>query len=137
MDDSVVAAGHSGVIPARVSFPSAAPAAVPVVAIAVVNAAVITDSRPPVTLVKRVNAVVPAPPGRRPKHTNRRRSDPDTRDPIIIPHIITITPVTRRPDVTFVRARRLLVYRQRGRSKANRDIYLCERRHQRQCEKSS
>src|SRR5947207_1107940 len=77
MDNSIVHARHSGVITERISFPSAAPIAVPVVAIAVINPSVITDSRPPVPLVKRVNAIVPAPPGRGPKHSHCRRSHPD------------------------------------------------------------
>src|SRR5206468_1056980 len=124
MDDSIVHARHSGVITERVSFPSAAPIAVPVVAIAVINASVKTDSRPPVPLVKRVNAIVPAPPGRGPKHTHCRRSDPDARNPIIVTDIIAITPVTWGPDIALDRTGRLLIYRQNRRSKTDRYVYL-------------
>src|SRR4029077_13369772 len=82
-----------------------------------VDPAVKTDSRPPVTLIKRVRAVVPAPPRRGPKQTYCRRCNPGARHPIIIPDIITITPVTGSPDITGNRAGRLLIYRQNRRSK--------------------
>src|SRR5580765_8509249 len=45
---------HGGVVTERVSFPSAAPVAVSGIAIAVVNAAVKTDSRTPVALIKPI-----------------------------------------------------------------------------------
>src|SRR5206468_11960620 len=130
-------ARHSGVVLEIVSTPSSAPVAVSCVAITVINASVKTDCWSPVTLVKRVYTVVPAPPGRCPKHTHRRRRDPYAGHPVIISDIIPITPVTGSPDITCNRAGRLLIYRQRRRSEANRDVYLGVRRRQRQCEKAS
>src|SRR4029453_2046092 len=84
VNDGSVHARHGGVITERVSFPSAAPVTIAGVAVAVVDASVKTDSRTPVALIKSINAVVPAPPGRRPKKTDRRRRAHDAGDPIII-----------------------------------------------------
>src|ERR1043165_6257352 len=70
MDNVGIHARHRRVVLEVVSLPSSAPVAVAVVAVAVVNAPVKTDSWSPVTLVKRVYTVVPAPPGRCPKYTH-------------------------------------------------------------------
>src|SRR4029078_8971622 len=90
-----------------VSVPSSAPIAISGVAVTVVNAAVKTDVRAPVTLVKNVPTVVPAPPRRGPKHTDRWGLNPHTRHPIII---AVIPPVSGSPDVTLGRSGRLLYY---------------------------
>src|SRR4029077_10992640 len=137
MDNVRIYARHSGVVLEVVSTPSAAPVAISGVAITVINASIKTDSRSPVTSVKHVSAVVPAPPWRSPKYAHCRRCNPGARNPIIIPGIITIIPVTRSPDITCDRAGRLLIYRQNRRSEIDRYTYLCERGRQRQCEQSS
>ena len=67
VDHGLIHARHSGVVLEVVSLPSTAPVAVSGVAITVINASVKTDMGSPVTLVKRVRAVVPAPPSRCPK----------------------------------------------------------------------
>src|SRR5437667_401323 len=131
MNDVGVHARHGGVVTEGVSFPAAAPVTVSEVAIAVVNAAVKTDSRTPVTLVKHVNAVVPAPPGRRPKQTYCGRRDPDSGYPVIV--CTAPGPVTGGPDIAFHWRRRLFYYRQNRRSKIDRYAYLRERR-ERQCD---
>src|SRR6266436_6946626 len=64
MNDAGVHVRHGGIVTERVSFPAAAPVTVSGVAKAVVNAAVKTDSRTPVALIKSINTVAPAPPGR-------------------------------------------------------------------------
>ena len=137
IDNGLIHARHSGVVLEVVSTPSSAPVAVSGVAITVINASIKADMRSPVTLVKRVCAVVPAPPSRCPKQTDLRWSDPDARDPVIIVVIGIPAPVAWSPDVTCNRARWLLIYRQRRRSKIDRYIYLGERRRERQCEKAS
>src|SRR6266478_4286370 len=76
MNDAGVHVRHGGVVTERVSFPVAAPVAVSGVAIAVVNAAVKTDSRTPVALIKSINTVAPSPPRRGPKQTYCRRGNP-------------------------------------------------------------
>src|SRR4029077_1591665 len=94
-------------------------------------------SAPPVTRINRLGAVVPAPPRRGPKQTYCRRCNPGARHPIIIPDIITITPVTGSPDITGNRAGRLLIYRQNRRSKIDRYAYLGVRGRQRHANKAS
>src|SRR5262249_25402050 len=116
MDNVRIHTRHSGVVLKVVSAPSAAPVAVSGVAKTVINASVKTDSRPPVTLVKRVHPVSPAPPWRGPKQTHSRRRDPHARDPIVIVVRAVPAPITWSPDITCDRASRLLVYRQRRRS---------------------
>src|SRR4051794_17324305 len=76
MNDAFVDVRHSGVVREVVSIPSPAQIAFPGVAITVVNAAVKTDMWAPVTLVKGVRTVVPAPPRRGPKHTDSWRLNP-------------------------------------------------------------
>src|SRR4029077_3278206 len=70
MDNVGIHARHSGVVLEGVSTPSSAPVAVSGVAITIINASIKTDSWSPVTLVKHVCAVAPAPPGRGPKQTH-------------------------------------------------------------------
>ena len=84
MDNRLIHTCHSGVVLEVVSTPSSAPVAVSGVAITVINASVKTDMRSPVTLVKGVSAVVPAPPRRCPKQTHSGRWHPHARDPVII-----------------------------------------------------
>src|SRR5262249_959266 len=133
VDDVGIHARHSGVVLEGVSAPAPAPVAVSGVAKTVINAAVKTDSRPPVTLIKHVCAVAPAPPRRCPKQTYSRRWDPGARNQIIIP--VTPSPVSGSPDVACDRAERLLVYRQRRWSDVDGYAYLRRRQRERQCEK--
>src|SRR4029077_8543969 len=116
MDNGLVHTRHSGVVLEVVSTPASAPVAVSGVAETVIDASIKTDGRSPVTLVKSVNAVIPAPPRRCPKQTHSRRRHPHARDPIIIVVIGVPAPITWSPDVTCDRTGRLLIYRQRRRS---------------------
>src|SRR6266404_3036556 len=133
MNHAGVHVRHGGVVTEAVSFPSAAPVAVSGIAIAVVNAAVKTDSRAPVAVIKSIKTVAPAPPGRGPKQTYYRRRNPGAGDPIVIAD--TPSPVTGSPDIARDRNRRLHLYRQNRRSKIDRYTYLRERGGQRQCDK--
>src|SRR5207244_13184565 len=84
MDNVRIHTRHSGVVLEAVSTPSAAPVAVSGVAITVINASIKTDPRSPITLVKHVSAVVPAPPCWSPKQTDGWRTNPHARHPITI-----------------------------------------------------
>src|SRR5690349_1602813 len=92
VNDGFVDVRHSSVVREVVSIPSSAPIAISGVAVTVVNAAVKTDVRTPVTLVKDVRTVIPAPPRRGPKHTDRWGLNPYARHPIII---AVIPPISR------------------------------------------
>src|SRR6188472_1084137 len=116
VNDGFVHVRHRGVVREVVSIPSPAPIAISGVAITVVNAAVKTDMRAPVTLIKDVRTVVPAPPRRGPKHTDGWGLNPHARHPIII---AVISPVAGSPDVALGRSGRLLYYGQRRRGDVN------------------
>ena len=116
VNDRLVHVGHSGVVREPVSIPASAPIAISGVAVTVVNAAVKTDMRSPVTLVKDVRTVVPAPPRRGPKHTDGRGLNPHAGHPIII---AVIPPISRSPNVALGRSGRLLYHRERWRSDVN------------------
>ena len=82
VDNGLIHMRHSGVVLEGVSTPSSAPVPVSGVAITVINASVKTDRRSPVTLVKRVRAVVSNPtiPGSkadRPSAEGPRRLGPN------------------------------------------------------------
>src|SRR4029077_3947224 len=62
VDNSLIHARHSGVVLEVVSTPSTAPVAVYGLAITVINAAVKTDCRSPITLIKRIRTASPTPP---------------------------------------------------------------------------
>src|SRR5947207_15011879 len=128
VNDALVHVRHIGVVTEIVSNPAPAPVTVAGVAIAVINSSVKTDMRSPVTLVKYVSTIVPAPPCRCPKQTDTWRSNPGAWHPIII---VLIAPVAGSPNIAFDRTRRLLHDRQNGRSKIDRYVYLGERRSQR------
>src|ERR1700722_7775908 len=76
------------------------------------------DVRPPVTLMEKKRATVPAPPGRSPQVTHFGSLDPCSWHPVVIAAIPC--PVTRRPEVAVTGANGLFVNRQRGRSKGDR-----------------
>ena len=135
VNDGLIHVRNSGVVTESVSFPSAAPVTIAPVAMAVVYASVITDSRSPIAVVEDVRAIVPAPPRRGPKQTHGWWSNPRARDPIII--ALTPAPVTRSPNVALHRTRRLLYHRQNRWSDVDRYAYLGERDRQRQDQKCS
>ena len=133
VNDVRIHAGHSGVVAEGVSFPTAAPVAISPIAVTVVDSAVKADSRAPVALIKRVNAIIPAPPRRSPEQTHCWRSDPNAWDQIII--AVAPRPVFGSPNVAFNRTRWLLDYRQNRRSNIDRYVDLCDRGCQRQRDK--
>src|SRR5215217_2719080 len=81
VNDGLVHICHSRVVTETISLPAAAPITVAGVAMAVVNAAVKSDSRAPISFVKDVGVIIPAPPRGGPKHTDRWRSNPLARRP--------------------------------------------------------
>ena len=64
--------------------PVAAVVATAEVAEPIVNAAVETNGRTPVTGMEQVDAAVPAPPGRCPEKIERRWGDPGAPDPVVV-----------------------------------------------------
>ena len=104
-----VYAYHCRVVTETVSIPSAAAITTTAVAVAVINTAIKTYVRPPVTGMKSVNAAVITPIGRRPVKAGIWRGYPNTRYPVIAAFIIIIGPITGLPYITIYRSFRLLV----------------------------
>ncbi len=114
---------HRAVVVEAVTVPAAAFITSAEIAITVIDAAVETDPRAPITLMEKKDGSAPAPIGRRPEKTRFWSQDPGAGNPKVI--IITPSPVARRPDIAFLRADGLFVYGQRrGRSAdGNADAY--------------
>ena len=99
-------------IPALVTF-----SAVPV---AVIDPAIETDVRSPVTSVPYVHSVVPSPVTGCPQEARRRRKHPCAGHPVIIFIVVAVCPVAGRPNIIFAGTNRLYVHRQRGGRDSNR-----------------
>jgi hypothetical protein len=84
------------------------------IAVAIRDAPVEADFRPPIAFMKGIDAVVPAPISWRPQQLRFRRQRPRARYPVIA-RIVIPGPIAGRPDVAWGRDRRLIVNRQRRR----------------------
>jgi len=103
-------------------LPVAAVVASAGIPVAVIDAAVVADLRPPVAGMPVEGANAPSPIARRPQVAVLRRQHPGSGNPVIA--IGAVSPITRRPDVTLRWARRLRVNRQWRRRKADTDVDL-------------
>ena len=102
-----------GVVGEPIMFPASTFIAMPDVAAAVVHAAVESNMLAPVTDVEQKYAFVPAPVTRRPEHTDLRRIQPRAGHPEVA--FPAVPPIARSPQIAGLRARRLVVDRQRRR----------------------
>src|SRR5262249_27153917 len=84
---------------------------------AVIDAAIISDVRSPISDVPSINATIVAPVAGRPQQPDNRRLHPGTGDPVIV--ILTVGPVARRPYVAGAWTQRLLVNGKNRRSDAD------------------
>src|SRR5215472_3348020 len=94
------------------------------VAEAVRNSAVEPNTRTPVAFVEEEAVFVPRPVSRGPEIARLRSQHPGTGNPVVVVVVIVEGPVARNPDVALGRERRLFIHRQRGRSKADRELDL-------------
>src|SRR5437763_5891149 len=78
------------------------------VAVAIVNAAIEAHMRPPIASMPSVESVIPAPPSRSPKHSDRCH-DPGSGHPVIAV-VIAPCPISGRPDHSGPGAHGLRVY---------------------------
>ncbi len=85
------------------------------ITVAIVDAAIETDSRTPITCAPDEKAAVPGPITRRPQIARLGRQHPGAGHPEITAIVRTPGPVPRRPQVARRRTRRLRVDRQRRR----------------------
>jgi len=95
--------GDGAVVEEVASAPLAAVKAYAAVTKAVVNAAIETDVRAPVTAVEEIDAAFPAPVGGRPEEAFIGWHDPDAGNPVVTA-VIGVSPVSGRPDVAVTGA---------------------------------
>jgi hypothetical protein len=112
-----------GVIGEDSAAPFAAGKADAPIAEAVVHAAVVAHVRAPVAGMEDVHAVLPAPIVGRPQQADRGRGNPRAGNPIVAA-VLVVGPITGRPHQAGLRARGLLVDRQRRRRKPHPNHYL-------------
>jgi hypothetical protein len=101
------------------ALPIAALVASAAVAIAIVDAAIKSDLRPPVACMPNENGTYGCPVSRRPQVVGLRRLDPGAGYPVVVLNVIAPGPVSRHPEVPVSRNRRLLIYRELGRGDAD------------------
>lgn len=100
------------IIKEMAAFPMATPEPGSEITKSIVNSAVESDVRAPITDVPKVASITPAPPPWSPKESDRRRQYPHTGDPIIV--VVSPAPISRAPQVSIPRAGRLIVDRDWG-----------------------
>src|SRR5262245_37909665 len=113
-DDGSVHLGDRGVVEEHPVVPISALVTDPAITEAVIDAAIISDVRAPVSGVPNISGIIVAPVAGRPKQPDSRWQHPSGRDPVITN--VSIGPVAWRPYVAGAWTERLLVNRKNGRS---------------------
>jgi hypothetical protein len=111
---------HRCVIPKDVAVPSATVETGAIIAVAIVNASVISDVGSPITAVPKIVAIRKSPVTRSPKISRLRNLNPRAGYPKIT--VLSVGPVAGTPKITLGRARRLLVSDEGWWRDCNRDI---------------
>ena len=94
---------HRTVVTELSAIPAPAVVAGTAIAVAVIDAAVVADTTPPVAGTEDEKAVTPAPIGGRPQIADTWRPDPGSRHPVVVVLVLVKSPIARGPDVTFAR----------------------------------
>src|SRR5262249_28337405 len=110
---------HRGVVEERSVIPIAALESDTSIAEAIVDAAVISDARSPISRVPEITAPLITPITWGPKKPDSRWEHPGSGHPVIVS--ITVSPVARSPDVAGAGTKRLVVNRQNRWSDADGD----------------
>jgi hypothetical protein len=116
---------HGRVVAEDAVSPVAAFVAGAHIAETVIDAAVVSNMRPPVSGVPNIKAVPPAPISGRPEQTDGRRLHPGSRYPVIA--VGTILPKAGRPNVAGSGNFRLIVDGQFRRRDRHSDVYHLRR----------
>ena len=119
VDDRRIHVPHRRVILKGVALPSAAVETGTVIAVAVVNASIVSDLGPPITAVPTIVAIRKTPVTRGPIISRLGNLNPGAWDPEIA--ISSEGPVSRTPKISFLRTRRLLVSNKGWRRNCNRN----------------
>src|SRR5579863_3719470 len=126
VNDRLVHMHDRGVVEEVIILPTSAFKSISEVSKSIVNSAVETDVRSPISAVPEKCAAAPAPPARRPQKSWLRRQHPRSRHPVI-PVNVVVRPITRRPQISISRANRLFINRNCGRTETYRNDNLSER----------
>src|SRR5271170_1678620 len=105
---------HRRVVREHSAIPASANEPNPSITKSIVNSAVETNVRSPISGMKKISAAAPAPISGRPEQSDGWRHNPRSRHPKI--SIGAIRPISWRPKVTRTRTDRLSVHRQRWRA---------------------
>ncbi len=111
---------HRPVIEKPAAIPASAIVAVAEISIPVIDAAVETNLRSPISLIEKISIAAISPIPGSPEISDPRRAHPRSRHPVVVPEIVVVSPVAGRPEEPFPRTKRLLIHRQRRRSKGHR-----------------
>src|ERR1700730_11153143 len=128
VNDSFINIVHGAVVEKVVVIPTPAFVALSKITEAIIDPAVETNHRTPITLIKNKTLAAPTPITWSPQETDFRRQHPGAGHPIIIVKVISVGPVAGCPNVAVLWTDRLFIDRQRGRSERNDHADLCERR---------
>ncbi len=101
-----------GIVGEVIPFPTTAAVAMSPVTVTVIDAAVESHGRTPITLVKAIASVGPSPVARRPKEADLRWLAPSARYPVVFAGIRVIGPVSGSPQVTVTGTNGLRVHQQ-------------------------
>src|SRR5260370_27311388 len=120
---------YGPVVVKPITFPAPAFVTAARVSVAVVNPAIESDPRPPITFVKYKRTAAPAPICWSPQETRLRRQHPGSRHPVVIFVIGIPSPIARRPNVSLPRTDGLRVRRlqRTGKSHPNSNAALRRR----------
>src|ERR1700723_1025775 len=123
-----------GVVKEMAAVPTPALITVTEVTESVVDPAVPSDLRAPISVIKNETAAAPSPVARSPEVAHFRSHDPCARHPVII--VVAPGPVARNPDISVAGAYRLFVHRYLRRGDGNRDADLRQGccRHNQKCQ---
>jgi hypothetical protein len=126
MDDGWIYVRNSGVVVERCAGPIPADEADTEVAVTVVDAAIEPDTRAPVTCGPKVSCWRVTPVTRRPIKADGRRSNPNTRNPVVA--VVTVTPIAGGPLIVWCWSGRLFIRGKRRRGIVYRRALIVTRR---------
>ena len=123
VDDGDIHLCDRGVIRKGPTLPGATEEADSTIAEAVIHAAIVADLPTPIPIMESILAASPSPIGGGPQGALIGGRHPRAGNPIIVPIVGGVAPVTRGPQEVGLRTRWLLIDGQSGRSKSDIDAY--------------
>src|SRR5271165_185485 len=102
---------HRTVVIELAIVPASAFVAMAEISVAVSDAAIEANLRPPIALIEKESVTTPTPVRRSPEIANLGNQYPCARNPVVVAVIIVISPVAGGPDVPLAGAKRLRINR--------------------------